>query len=667
MGLTQLYHRAFRDFRKHTQPEPESQKLRKTIRRSNQTEDVLTSIKYDCIIEPDWVENIEEGLVYVEKAIQEERQFIRTEGEVIPIEKVKRVSKASVEHLAKHSDLITRVPKDKRANLIPEKLYMEEKLTDYQVYENRFLYMLLCYLKDFIQLRLDDIKDKTTTFEAKVTMNKNLDENQRHLKYGLNYHDLYKNDPYLIDQYRKIPMVDRIENIYALVVSFLSHPLMKEVSKAPKIKPPVIKINVLRMNPNFRAALKLYDYVTAYNKDGYTIEEKKQSLNPFPKAIGDEIAETIQLTSNLAYIVGNDLSKTLEEQLKAREAEEKALQEKKHIDELKRLKKRIVEMNEDASEYMLRLEKRNVELEKKGLELKAEQEKNEALQERVKTLETDKQSLKDTIKQLKAKLKAKDDELNAMNQKYFDDMTESEEVHQREIKALKEKHAAEIETLKTHYENRISDLKTHYETTISELKSEHEAALQALKTSYEKTIQSLKDSYETEIETLKETHASTLQAMKDEHEENLHTLKETHEKDKQAQRETHEKEKAELNALIAKREEAIEEHKHAHEVLSHKHEQSIKAHEKQRQTLNKKIKRLDEEKKYESAKIKALKNQHGLMDDADYTSKQKFRQLEMEMEAYKKLFKEQWKKAKSQIRQKVKEETFNDDSSDRQN
>ena len=42
------------------------------------------------------------------KAIKMERQFIRSQGEVVDIEKVKIVSRDSVEHLARHSNMITR-------------------------------------------------------------------------------------------------------------------------------------------------------------------------------------------------------------------------------------------------------------------------------------------------------------------------------------------------------------------------------------------------------------------------------------------------------------------------------------------------------------------------------------------------------------------------------
>ena len=107
----------------------------------------------------------------MEKAIAEERQFIRNNGEVVPIEKVKRVSRDSVEHLSRHSNLITK--KSTGDNLIPEQLYTVERLNDYAVYENRFLYMLLTYLNEFIGMRYMRILDLTNTYQGSLDLEKN--------------------------------------------------------------------------------------------------------------------------------------------------------------------------------------------------------------------------------------------------------------------------------------------------------------------------------------------------------------------------------------------------------------------------------------------------------------------------------------------------------------
>ncbi|MFP4287384.1 MAG: DUF2357 domain-containing protein [Candidatus Izemoplasmataceae bacterium] len=626
MSILDLYYRAFKAFRNHTKEDTTSEKLRQTIAHANQDEDILTSIKYDCVIEKDWIENIEEGLIYIEKAIREDRQFIRTEGEVIPIEKVKKVSRTSIEHLSRHSDYITREPKDKQADLIPEKLYVVEKLNDYLVYENRFLYMLLCYLKDFIQMRLDKIKDKTTIYQSHMTLNKVIDENQRHLTYQLNYSDIYKNDPLLTLAYRQIPLVDRVENIYAIVMALLGMPLMKEVSKAPLIKPPVIKTNVLRMNPNFRAALKLYDFVTAYSKDGYTITENKKTFNPFSHMMADEIAETIELTSIIAYVEGNDLGETLKSNYEAYEESLKAIENKKAKEELKRLKKRMIEMNEDPTEYILKLEKRNAQLEKDTMELATIKALNIELEEQIKALQEKEISLNKEIEDLNLEIIYIKEEIDRLNQKYFDDMTYAEAIHKQEINSLVEEHLSYIDTMN----------KTH-EASILKLKREHEDAIISLKASHQKNIQDLTNEHNLQIDQLHKDYETQIQSIHHDYQTKIHVLDQTIN---------------EINQTLSDERIQFEKTQETHKKIVEDFESNVTS-------LKRKVKRLDEEKRFEHAQYIALKQQQGLLSDQeDFTSKDRFKQLELEMIAYKKLFKEQWKKAKNQIREKVKEETF---------
>lgn len=655
MRLIDLYYLAFSAFRKHTLDNPLSQKLRSVISHSNHQNESLTSIKYDCDIEIDWIENIEEGLIFVEKAIREDRQFIRTQGEVVPIEKVKRVSKASVEHLSRHSDLIKRVPKDDITSVIPDKLYIVEKLSDSLVYENRFLYMLLCYLKDFIQMRLDNIKDKTTTFQSQMTINKDIKANQRHLEYRLDYNDLHKSDPHLIDSYKKIPGVDRIENIYAMVVSFLATPLMREVSKAPLIKPPVVKTNVLRMNQNFRASLKLYDYVTSYTKDGYSFREDKKRFQPFPPKLADEIAETIELTSAIAYIAGNDMDEELQKEYELKEKELQELEKKKLLDDIKRLKKRIIEMNEDPAEYILKLERRNVHLEKESANLAVEQEKNAQLSITIESLEKDKLGLIETKHQLQTDIVNKINEIDVLNQKYFDDMTTAEEIHQQELSTLEANHIQLVNSLKASHAQTINLLNEAHKNEINDLKAVHEAKEKEMRHSHQVEKQALIDKHQIEQQTMIEKHQFEQKTLIDKYEMEYQTMTEQYESkiaghlfNIKGLNENIDHLKSEIQTLISNHKKASEDYEHRID------------------TLEARLIRMDEEKKYVNAQFLAFKKQNGLMTEADdFTSKEKFKQLELEMIAYKKLFQEEWKKTRQKIRESVKKDTMVQTNSDK--
>ncbi|HKL94951.1 MAG TPA: DUF2357 domain-containing protein, partial [Haploplasma sp.] len=385
MRLIDTYFRAFIEYRKHTQNNNDAMRARRVVKQANRKDEVLTITKYTCMIEEEWIKEIEEGLIYIEKAIFEERQFIRTDGEVVNIEKVKKTSKDSVEHLSKNSNFITRLPEEGEM-LIPDKLYIVEKLSDYAVYENRFLYLLLQTLKDFLYTRISRIKSKVTSCHAEMNLIKEIKFNNRDIDYNLDFKDSYNNDPYLTDLYYKIPLIDRLEEAYYLTEAFLRKPLMIEVSKASPLKPPVTKTNVLRMNPNFRIAMSLYEYLNSYTKDGYEFKELKKTYNPLQSNLSDEIAEMIELSTFLIYSHGNDIIHDLKAVYDKEQIKLELLEEEKRKQELFRLKKRVKEMGLDLEEYILVLEKVNRDLEKRTEEIVLLKKLNEEYQVQIKEL-----------------------------------------------------------------------------------------------------------------------------------------------------------------------------------------------------------------------------------------------------------------------------------------
>ena len=104
MTQTDLYFRAYLDYKTALQKDRETSTLRAALVQAEQAEHIA-SVRAVCEIENDWVDAVERGLIYIGRSIDEERQFILSQGEVQPIEKIKRVSKESVEHLARHSNL----------------------------------------------------------------------------------------------------------------------------------------------------------------------------------------------------------------------------------------------------------------------------------------------------------------------------------------------------------------------------------------------------------------------------------------------------------------------------------------------------------------------------------------------------------------------------------
>lgn len=577
MDEKNVFYRAFLEYKKRTAKDKKIQKLCEAITGASTDGDALESVRTYCIIDEDWIEIIEKGMEYVEKAIREERQFIRKEGEVVPIEKLKRVSTTTVQHLARHSELITKEPEDGKT-IIPERLYMAENLSDYTVYENRFLYMLLCYTRDFISVRLDKILELGRTYRMHTEISKNVRVGRQHLKYKESLYFEDKNDPMADEFFRSEPLIARIETMQRLVVSLLLTPLMKEVSKAPMVQPPITRTNVLRMNVNFKAALEMYGKLSAYTKLGYSIEEIKNNYRPLPEAFLGELAETVALEKFLSYKYGNKLSDRLRAEY---EEEEKQLRERELAErqmKIEALKRRIEEEGISPYEYMLLLEEQNRQREKDSADLRVARKQIEHLNEKIESQNNEILALNDRVEKLTETVAEKEKEIADWEVRFVEETTRM----QREFEEEKER-------IFTEHEEEKARLLKEYEEETARITAECEEAKEQARLDYENRKQ--------EVETRCEEEISAMRI----------TLEEG-------------------QAALASRSAELEE----------EHE------------------RILSERTLMQAQLHGLRQQHGLItDEEDFTSKERFMELEAEFKAFEQLFETQWKYTKKRIRKEI--------------
>ena len=353
MNRLDVYYRALAAYRRITS-DPYCEAFRKAVSASDTERDALTVSRSICAVDEDWIDAIEKGIPCIEKAIAQERQFIHADGEVLPIERVKHVSRESVQHLARHSNLITK--KYEGDAMIPDGLYSVQKQSDYAVYENRFLYLLLCYLRDFITVRYEKLAELSNRSDGALTVEKSVTLGDRHLTYSLRLCDGRKDDPFLRESNPSKNALDRIELALRAVISLLATPLMEEAGKAPKLTPPITKTNVLRMDHHFRGAMELYEYLCAYDKPGYSVTPLTESIAPFSDVLADELAETVGLTAFLAYEYGLGLNETLKNRFLEAQSAEKEEQLRKREQRLALLKKEMERGEKTAEEYILALE-----------------------------------------------------------------------------------------------------------------------------------------------------------------------------------------------------------------------------------------------------------------------------------------------------------------------
>lgn len=610
MDNLDFYYRAFKDYRRETAKSNVCDKEKRAVAEADTEQDKLESTKYIVTVEEDWIKAIEDGLKFVEQAVAEERQFIRTNGEVVPIEKIRKISKDTVVHLAKHSDMITHVPDDEDEPIVPDQLYMVEKLSDYAVYENRFLYMMLCYLKNFIEYRLEKIDNLRRSYVGDMSIDKKVVAKKRTLKIEMRVLEERSDNPYPIPDGECEKRVRRISDCREIINSLLNTDLMQQVAKTPMIKPPIVKTNVLKMNNNFKNALALYDFIASYKGDGFSSEQVKFNFAPYSDVLADEVAEAANLVSFVAYKAGNKLDEMLELNYCEEERRRKQEKEQKLIADLNRLKKRASESGKSLEEYMLVLEKRNRHLEKDSEELANVRLQLEGLLKEIEGLNAEKEELNRRIGELQHTIELKEEEMNELKQKYIED-----------IAALKNEHAAEV----------------------VRLNGEHESAVAALNSGFAEKMTATVDEYESKVSMLSgeltEANAKYTAAV-DECDRRISEM--------QFKMTDYDNEKKRLEYELENRLKQMEQR--CEDTVRNEQTKS----EALKMQYEKQFAELKEEAALARGELDGMRIQQGKMTPStEYTSRERFTELEAEYEAFQKFFKKQWEFTKKEIRKSI--------------
>ena len=407
MDELDIVYKAFKDYRNQIKNESGINSFKNDLKGKANILEKLESLATTCVIEPSWIEEIDFCLPYVIKAVKEERQFVKNEGEVLSIDRVRNVSKESVEDLAKHSSYITKLP-DESGKVIPDKLLMSKKESDYAIYENRFLYTLLEYMYQFIEIRLNDILSLTGKYEAQTQIIKKQSNTKRIIDFNLNFHEKRFNDAITRKGNNSQDAIDKIQSYLIQTRSLLSTPLMKEVSTKPKVGFPIVKTNILKFNTNFKNSLRLFDFLHSYKGKGYEVKITKKNMSPFAPSLSDQFAEVIYLSSFITYILTNGFDKTLAKTYEENEAKKKKAEEDKYLKDMKKAEKSFKESGLTEMEYIEKLVKANEILEKHV------KQKDEEIED----MKNDYALLKSEIKEevLKGKQEQRDEDLNEIDQ-----------------------------------------------------------------------------------------------------------------------------------------------------------------------------------------------------------------------------------------------------------
>lgn len=139
-------------------------------------EDKLDGKTNEKVIDMEWVVAIEETLPYIQKAIDEQRRFIKQVDNVVRVELAKKIGPESVKHLSQHTNFIAKVEGDM---VTPNKILTIEREESFAIYENRVLMTLIRKALHFVDDKYSKMKDVPNDSYNKISMVRHIDFNEK--------------------------------------------------------------------------------------------------------------------------------------------------------------------------------------------------------------------------------------------------------------------------------------------------------------------------------------------------------------------------------------------------------------------------------------------------------------------------------------------------------
>ena len=430
------YYRAYKYMQEILTPDFTHKYLNRCMEDSDQGEDVLKGKTNEKVIDMDWVVAFEDALPYIQKAIDEQRRFIKQVDNVVRIEKAKKITTDSVKHLAQHTNFIAKVENDM---VTPNNILTVEREESFEIYENRVLFTLINNALRFVNDKYKNLKQAPTDSYNEIKMKRHLVLNEQVVDFDINYinesHETRAEDLDVVDL-NTLSDFDRVRRIRQTLRDFLSTQLMQALSKTTPVRPPLQQTNLLKKNPNFKKAVELWNFIESYKKKGFEIVGEEYS-GEMPKNVQEDLYMAMSFEHFMLSISTNSaLRKMLEEKY---EEENKALEEeqKRPMEELKRVIEAQVyaRQQEEIEGYLKDIRER----EKKIAELKSEIKNLKIIidqrEQQIMTLKGQLSMLQDQVDKL-------EDELKKVKLKLL-----QAENRIKELEAIVEEQKAEIERL----------------------------------------------------------------------------------------------------------------------------------------------------------------------------------------------------------------------------
>lgn len=491
--------------------------IEEALKDGDEGKDSIFGKTNEKVIDMDWVIAIEETLPYIQKAIDEQRRFIKQAENVVRIKKAK-------------------------------KILTVEREEGFAIYENRVLLTLIHKALMFVDDKYSKMKDVPNDSYNKITMNRHLELNQQKLDFSVNYvnenHESLAED-LDVEDIESLSDFDRIRRIRQGLNECLATPLMKEIAKEPQVKPPLTQTNLLKENPNFKKAVELWSFLDTYKKQGFELVGEE-----YNGKMTDENKEDVYLAMEFQhFMMSITTNPALRKMLQEKYEEENALAKEESdrpekVKEIERLKEEIEKLTAEITELKQKIAEQKQKIEEQANIINTQEGK-------IAALEKDAQTLKQELDSVKAEVARKNQEITELKET----LENERESHAKQVEQMNADFAEKTRIAEENFANRLSakqkefdDAQTAHNEYVTKLNTDNANKIAELNTNHSNEVAQLKSDYENRIDTINKENATATANLKSDYEGQLTSMK----ADYTSQIKNYEKQIADINAENAK-------------------------------------------------------------------------------------------------------------------
>ena len=380
-------------------------------------------------VDRSWVHEIEDSLEAFQKIIATPRNVIHEEELIVNVANAKKAGPDVVVHLAQHASLVEKYD-SQTGDVRPSRLMQKYREDSIGLYENRLVYTVLENAYHFVKIRNDALfAEMSDEFGAKLKITSNMDSATEHVHMDMYMH-IRDIDSTLDTDGKHINVFDRVSRLYRILSVYMNSPFAQQLAKLPRVKGVITKTNVLKKNPNYRAIVKLGEFLSKYDDIGYTVNIIEQ--NP---AVSEEFQRDLFHNVLFNYLV---LKGYLEREQDRRMPA--PMKEKKRALKPKFIKEIIEELTEDYD--LPEVEIRKVLIE----ELTKEQLMQEEAAERRRLVEEQAQRKKEEAERLRQEKEAEKERIRKEKEAEKERLRQEKEAEEERLR--QEKINRDIEDLR---------------------------------------------------------------------------------------------------------------------------------------------------------------------------------------------------------------------------